>query len=77
VTTRFFADLNPAYPSKGQRRWCVFRREGADWSTLSIADGGRSFATRKSAERHACVLMVEHALAALGIVVQGEEARRG
>jgi hypothetical protein len=65
MRTRFIADLNPAYPCKGERRWTVFRC-GAPFNERLP----RSFAARKSAERHACVLMVEHALAELGIVVE-------
>jgi len=25
--TKFYADLNPAWPSKGERRYAIFRRE--------------------------------------------------
>jgi hypothetical protein len=69
VRTRFIADLNPAYPSKGERRWAVFQC-GCPFNERLP----RSFAARKSAERHACVLMVEHALAELGIIVQSKES---
>jgi hypothetical protein len=63
--TRVYADLNPAYPSKGERRWGVFLRDGRAIERLE----GLSFTARKSAERAACRLQVETALAALGIVV--------
>ena len=70
MRTRFIADLNPAYPSKGQRRWAIFR---CDTDGVSIAARGLSFQARKSAEKLACTLMVEAAFAELGIVVEKEK----
>ena len=72
MRTRFIADLNPAYPSKGERRWAVFRC-GAPFNERMP----RSFQARKSAERHACVLLVQAAFAELGINVQSEESSNG
>jgi hypothetical protein len=65
VRIRVYADLNPAYPSKGERRWAIFLRDGREIERLE----GRSFTARKSAEKAACRLQVERALAELGIVV--------
>jgi hypothetical protein len=61
MNARFFADLNPAYPATGQHRFRVFMRDGAKLIVL-----GKSFRSRKSAERRACELQVQHNLAALG-----------
>ena len=61
IIARFFADLNPAYPSKGQHRWAVFLHEG---DKLSVV---RSFRSRRSAERLACMLQVRHRLGVLGL----------
>jgi hypothetical protein len=69
MRTRFIADLNPAYPSKGEKRWAVFQC-GCPFNERLP----RSFAARESAERHACALMVEHALAELGIIVQSDKS---
>lgn len=61
---RFYADLNPGYPAKGEHRWAVFLRDGERLELLP-----RSFRSRKSAERCACRLLVKHGLEALGIQV--------
>lgn len=62
---RVFADLNPRYPSKGERRWTVFLCDGGRLEHLP-----RSFTSRKSAERLACKMLVKHELVALGIPLQ-------
>lgn len=64
MKARVFADLNPRYPAKGERRWAIFRRYGCELEILP-----RSFTARRSAERHACQLQVEASLAELGIIV--------
>jgi hypothetical protein len=70
VTCRLkvYADLNPRYPSKGERRYALFLRDGRE---IEMREG-KTFTARKSAERAACRLQVETSLAELGIVVAGE-----
>jgi hypothetical protein len=64
MSARIFADLNPAYPSKGQHRYAILRREG---NALTIV--GKSYRSRRSAERAACELQTRASLEALGIKV--------
>jgi hypothetical protein len=66
---RVYADLNPAYPCKGERRYAIFLRRGREIERLE----GLSFTARKSAEKAACRLQVETALVALGIIVADVE----
>lgn len=68
---RVFADLNPRYPSKGERRWTVFFAHNGELDMHC-----RSFTSRKSAERLACRLLVKHGLEALGIRLEPEKASR-
>jgi len=51
---KFYADLNPAYPAKGERRYCIFEREdnGSRRST------GRAFNSLKVATKYAYGLTV-------------------
>ena len=58
-----FADLNPGYPAKGQHRWTIFHRDAC--GNLTIV--GRSYRSRRSAERDACILMVEYSLRTIGL----------
>lgn len=51
----FFADLNPAYPSRGQHRYSVFRRE-PDGSATRLTS--RSFVTLRRAARAAHQMQV-------------------
>jgi hypothetical protein len=66
---RVYADLNPRYPQKGERRYAIFLRNGREIERLE----GRSFTARRSAEKAACRLQVETALVALGIIVADVE----
>lgn len=63
--TRFYADLNPAYPSRGEHRWRVFQREG-----LRVRAVGKSYRSRRSAETAATRAYVAHAMSALGLVTK-------
>jgi hypothetical protein len=70
-TLKVYADLNPRYPSKSERRWAVFLRAGEE-----IEMRGGTFTSRRSAEKAACRLQVETSFRELGIAVEGEEVRR-
>lgn len=61
--TRFYADLNPAYPARGEHRWRVFRREG-----LCCRSVGKSYRSRRSAEMEATRLYVACALCNVGLL---------
>jgi hypothetical protein len=61
--TRFYADLNPAYPSTGEHRWRVFRRDG-----LTVQAVGKSYRCRRSAETAATRFYVAFAMINLGLV---------
>lgn len=67
-TLKVYADLNPRYPSKGERRWAVFLRAGTDIEMI-----GTTFSARKSAERAACILQVEMSFRELGIRLEREK----
>jgi hypothetical protein len=75
VTCRLkvYADLNPRYPQKGERRYALFLRDGCE---IEMREG-KTFTSRRSAERAACRLQVEASFRELGILVQDEEVRRG
>lgn len=49
----FYADLNPRYPSKGEKRWRIFFRDKR--RNVYFADMP-SYVTRKAAERNAAGL---------------------
>lgn len=53
--TTYFADLNPAYPAKGERRYCVYARELGELNKCP-----RQFNALRSAERFAFKLQVRH-----------------
>jgi len=69
MKTRYFEDLNPGYPAKGEKRWVVMCRTGACLKVIY----SEQFRTRRPAARRACILQVEHELATLGITVKGVE----
>ena len=73
MRTRFIADLNPRYPSRGEHRWTVFRCESNSTAVNATVER-RSFRARKSAERHACRLQVAETFLTLGILVADEKA---
>jgi hypothetical protein len=58
---RFYADLNPAYPSRGEHRWRVFRVQGLECRSI-----GKSYRSRRSAEAAAVRAYVDAALGNLG-----------
>jgi len=51
----FYADLNPNYPAKGERRYCIFHLE--DWSNIP-RKLPRQFNALRPAERFATKLIV-------------------
>lgn len=61
MSARFFADLNPGYPAKGQHRYAVFKRRGPELTLV------KSYRVRRSAERLACELETRAWLEAIGI----------
>ena len=51
---KYFADLNPDYPSKYEKRWAVFYRfDPAGETVRAQPSRWLEFATRKAAERAA------------------------
>jgi hypothetical protein len=50
LVTKFYADLNPAYPSKGERKYAAFRREDSEVIKL------KQFNALKAAEKWAIEL---------------------
>jgi hypothetical protein len=60
----------PALSAKGERRYALFLRDGCE---IEMREG-KTFTSRRSAERAACRLQVEASLAELGIRL--EELRR-
>ena len=61
MKARFFADLNPGYPAKGQHRWAVFLSRGPELKLV------KSYRVRRSAEKLACELETRAWLEAIGI----------
>lgn len=59
---RIYADLNPRYPAKGEHRWTIFHASNGELTII-----GRSYRSRRSAERDACILMVEVSLRVIGL----------
>ena len=51
MSVSFFADLNPTYPAKGERRYCVYRRELGELTKL------KQFNLLRAAERYAAEAM--------------------
>ena len=64
---KFVADLNPAYPAKGERRYCVFRVE--DGKRLKLP---RQFNKLNTAERHAYEVAVRYERRTNRIVYVGD-----
>jgi hypothetical protein len=55
--SKYFADLNPDYPSRYERRWAVFYRFDPAGPTVRAQPRySLTFATRKAAERNAALL---------------------
>lgn len=60
MAQRYYADLNPAYPSRYAKRWAVFMRQPTG-APLYVARAKRAgeilqYTTRKAAERKAAEL---------------------
>lgn len=54
---KFYADLNPYYPSRGEKRYAVMYR--SEDGRIHRAPGVGSFAARKSAENNAAKLQAK------------------
>jgi hypothetical protein len=55
---RYYADLNPHWPSKGQRKYCVFRKDDDEAPTYKL--DRLQFSQLRPAEREAYRLTVLH-----------------
>ncbi len=51
----YYADLNPRYGARNERRWAVFHRRGANDTTQTTLH----YVTRKAAERAAVKIMAQ------------------
>lgn len=49
--SKYYADLNPLFPSNGAKKWAVFFRGNDKNSAVRVS--GFEFMTRKAAEGHA------------------------
>ena len=63
----FFADLNPGYPSKGERRYCVYRRTNGELFKLP-----KQFNSLKRAEQFAYTLEVRNERRRLAVPYLGD-----